>query len=222
MKCHLSALRAPRADGGQREEAGIGRWGRGFRCQCFGLGAWHYLGPVVGCDFSPPSCMPLWRPLSGALGRERERRRPVVRLCDDVRDPWVPAESRAGAGVPPGSPACLSVLPARLPSSSECSLAPAPSLPPSPASSEPSVSFLFLFVWRTKAGRAAKGNEFKETAILDFLRTGECAHARRRVCESVHSERHTCTHTRRRRGWRTPACAEGDRGAWAEGDPPGP
>lgn len=113
-------------------------------------------------------------------------------------------------GFPPGSHACLSVLPAvflpsrallafpssrspfEFPSSSVCSLALAPFLPPSPASSEPSVSFLFLFVWRTKAVRAAKGNEFKEAAILDFLRTGECAHAR--VCASVCTHKNTHTH----------------------------
>ena len=71
-----------------------------------------------------------------------------------------------------------------------------------PASSEPSVSFLFLFVWRTKAVCAAKGKEFKETAILDFLRNGE----RTGTCECVqmctfmraciHACTHTHTHTR--------------------------
>lgn len=44
-----------------------------------------------------------------------------------------------------------------------------------PTSSEPPPP-LFL-VLRTKAVQAAKRNEFKETAILDFLRTGAYVHA---------------------------------------------
>lgn len=125
-----------------------------------------------------------------------------------------------GGGFPPGSHACLCVAccfppfpsPARFPlfplslrvSLFLCLLLGpgSPSRPP-PASSEPSVSFLFLFVWRTKAGRAAKGNEFKEAAIVDFLRTGECAHGR---CVRVRTltRTHTRTHPRQERGWLIP------------------
>lgn len=82
-----------------------------------------------------------------------------------------------------------------------------------PASSEPSVSFLFLFVWRTKAVCAAKGNEFKETPILDFLRAGECTC----TCEGVRSQEHTRAHVAAEgmavsfitRGPGMGACAEG-------------
>lgn len=60
MKCHLSALRAPRADGGQwgwlpgrgdtelASDAQVGRWGREGRCQCFGLEAVITWGQFVG------------------------------------------------------------------------------------------------------------------------------------------------------------------------------
>lgn len=44
-----------------------------------------------------------------------------------------------------------------------------------PTSSEPPLPF--FLVLRTKAVQAAKRNEFKETAILDFLRTGAYVHA---------------------------------------------
>lgn len=100
-----------------------------------------------------------------------------------------------------------------------------PSLPPSPASSEPSVSFLFLFVWRTKAVLAAKGNEFKETAILDFLRTGECAHACVSVCECVHLQEHTHVHAHTAEEEMAHSLKPGAPRMWAcadEGPPGGP
>lgn len=67
----------------------------------------------------------------------------------------------------------LPILPV---SSFLCALLGPSSFPPLLSTLPPPTPFLVL---RTKAVRAAKRNEFKETAILDFLRTGECARAMR-------------------------------------------
>ena len=137
---------------------------------------------------------------------------PGSRGGGDSCSPCSPQPSCLSLAVGSSSESSLFPLPSSasaFPSFSVCSLARTCSLPPSPASSEPSVSFLFLFVWRTKAVCAAKGNEFKETAILDFLKTGEHTGACKcvqmytlmracvRACTRAHTHTHTHTHCRR-------------------------
>lgn len=89
----------------------------------------------------------------------------------------------------------VSVLPPHLVSSFFCALLGPSSLPPLlslPLPPPPIFFFFFFLVWRTKAFQAAKGNEFKETAILDFLRIGS-AHGH------MLARTHACVHTHGRR-----------------------
>lgn len=173
---------------------------------------------VVGNEISlMPGILPTWRaPLQVLLVGKGDCCVASLRFC--CGETRVLVEGGEGCFPCSPQPSCLSLAvgsssgaslfplsssASAFPSFSVCSLARTRSLPPSPASSEPSVSFLFLFVWRTKAVCAAKGNEFKETAILDFLKNGEHTGTREcvqmctlmRACIRACTRTHTHTHS---------------------------